>query len=235
MKFSFVSLIAAALAGTAGSAIAAPCPLHARALEAVINERDLNVYSGLALLEREIGDEFVDGLFTRTSAQEGAHLSAEANYQAALAHETAEKNNDHAYEVTNDGKFYAAAYKHRKEVKSHVDKGDDHAKDRDAIAKNKATKAQIARSHRHVRNVENAEASEKSAEASSRKALAAIEKHKATQVHEAAQILHEAAQVHEAAQILHEATKHEAAKHEAAKHEAAKHEAAQVLHNMKAG
>jgi len=57
MKFSSISLIAAALSAIAGSTIAAPVPLWARALEQVNSfERDLDVYppsrKSVAILER---------------------------------------------------------------------------------------------------------------------------------------------------------------------------------------
>jgi len=54
MKLSSTFLIAAAIAAIAGSAIAAPGPLHARALEQFnLFERDLDVESGVAeLVER---------------------------------------------------------------------------------------------------------------------------------------------------------------------------------------
>ena len=69
MKFSSISLIAAALSAIAGSTIAAPVPLWARALEQVNSfERDLDVYppsrKSVAILERNVDAEPVD-LFTR--------------------------------------------------------------------------------------------------------------------------------------------------------------------------
>ena len=70
MKFASISLIAAALAAIAGSAIAAPDPLYARALEKVNwFERDLDFYprgSGVAVLERNVDGEPVDAVFTRS-------------------------------------------------------------------------------------------------------------------------------------------------------------------------
>jgi len=69
MKFSSISLIAAALSAIAGSTIAAPVPLWARALEQVNSfERDLDVYppsrKSVAILERNVDAEPVD-LFRR--------------------------------------------------------------------------------------------------------------------------------------------------------------------------
>jgi len=84
MRLSSVSLIAAALAATAGSVMAAPRPLHARALEDVnsLSERDVDVHSresGLALLEREVDDEFGNDLFIRTDPNDRArHIAAAA-------------------------------------------------------------------------------------------------------------------------------------------------------------
>jgi len=67
MKFASISL---ALAAIAGSAIAAPDPLYARALEKVNwFERDLDFYpreSGVAVLERNVDGEPVDAVFTRS-------------------------------------------------------------------------------------------------------------------------------------------------------------------------
>jgi len=88
MKPSSVSLIATALAAIAGSSIAAPGPLHARALEDVnsFSERDVDVYSresGLALLEHKVDGGSVDNLFIRASIADGCR-------QAAAAHDTAE-------------------------------------------------------------------------------------------------------------------------------------------------
>jgi len=62
MKLSSTILIAAALAAIAGSAIAAPCPLHARALEQFnLFERDLDIKSGVAeLVERDVHAEPTD-------------------------------------------------------------------------------------------------------------------------------------------------------------------------------
>jgi len=212
MKFSSVSLIAAALAGIAGTAVAAP--LHAHALEAVnsFEERDLDVYSGLALLERKVDD---DSLFTRAdiSPEEGARLLAKANRVAKKARSAAILDNRRAYEVTGDFSFQIEADKHYPKANEHRSLVLQHKKDQRAIAGEIATPSQIKRSENHKAGVRKAKASERSAKASSSKALAAIEKHE-----------DEAAQVHEDAQILHEAAKH-----------AAKHEAAQVLHNMKAG
>ena len=92
MKFSSISLIAAAVAG-----IAAPCPLYARTHEQVNSfRRDLDIYpreSGVAVL--------VDDLFTRAVAK-GHQVS---HYQVA-------RHADEAIEVNNsaaDWAIHAAA------------------------------------------------------------------------------------------------------------------------------
>jgi len=208
MKFSSVSLIAAALAGIAGNAVAAP--LHAHALEAVnsFEERDLDVYSALALLERKVDD---DSLFTRADISpeeiarlsEGARLSRKANQKAKHAHIAAIMDNRRAYEETGDVAFKLETHKLLPDARYHHSLVLQHERDRKAIARNRATPSQIKRSGDHEANVRSAEASEKSAKESSRTALTAIENHEAAQVHEAAQILHEAPQV-EAARILHD-------------------------------
>ena len=93
MKFSSVSLIAATLAAIAGGAIAAPRPLHSRALEPVnsISERDVSRESGLTL--REVDGEFVDNLVIRTGDPYQYHTraraAAEGPGKAALAHDEA--------------------------------------------------------------------------------------------------------------------------------------------------
>ena len=69
MKLSSISCIAAALAAIAGSTIAAPAPLCARAFERVNSfEHGLDVYpceSWVAVIERDLDGEPVDNLFTR--------------------------------------------------------------------------------------------------------------------------------------------------------------------------
>jgi len=91
MKLSSVSLVVTALAAIAGSAIAAPSPLHARNLEAInsFGERDVNVNgrkSRLALLERELDSEFVDKLFARGRQKSTAKIAArQAQFHRAAA------------------------------------------------------------------------------------------------------------------------------------------------------
>jgi len=97
MRLSSVTLIAAALSSIADSVIAAPRPFHARALEDVnsLSERDLQVdvhsrKSGLALLEREVDDEFGDDLFIRTTQSEAAAARTMASLASSGASTTAE-------------------------------------------------------------------------------------------------------------------------------------------------
>jgi len=80
MKFSSISLLAAALAAIAGGAMAAPGLPYARALEQVNTfERDLDVYpreSGVAVRERDVD---VDDLFRRfqhTQPHQDDHIKA---------------------------------------------------------------------------------------------------------------------------------------------------------------
>lgn len=67
MKLSLISLIAATLAGIAGSAVATPVPLHARTLQQVDSyERDINIYSReTEVLVRRGVNGAVDNLFLR--------------------------------------------------------------------------------------------------------------------------------------------------------------------------
>jgi len=103
MRLSSVSLIAAALTAIAGSVIAVPGPLHARALEDVnsLSKRDIDVYSrefGLSLLEREVDDEFGADLFTRTSHSE----AAEACDKAAQVHSEIAKEEKEASKMAKE-------------------------------------------------------------------------------------------------------------------------------------
>jgi len=112
MKPSSVSLIA--LAAIASTVIAAPRPLHGCALEDVnsLSERDVDVYnrdSGLALLEREVDDEFGDDLCIRTSPAE----AAEAHDKAAAARSEAARDAGNAAKKAREagGKAQEAAKK----------------------------------------------------------------------------------------------------------------------------
>ena len=99
MKLSSISLVVAALAAIAGIAIAAPGPLHARALETIdsFGERDVDVNSHelrlTLLVEREVDS---DDLFARATrgrggfthgirADVGAATAAQAHRYAAEA------------------------------------------------------------------------------------------------------------------------------------------------------
>jgi len=99
MKLSPISLIAAALAATAGCAIAIPRPLHAYALEQVNSfQRDLDVHrreSAVVALERNVAKP-VDNLVTRGVSYADAAQIARASTSvfrqaAAMAHEASEK------------------------------------------------------------------------------------------------------------------------------------------------
>ena len=91
MKLSSISLIVSALAAFSGSAVAAPAPLYARALEQVNSfERDLDVYpreSWVAVLERDIDVEPVDDLFARAQRHENPDRAAEL-LQSGVKHHT---------------------------------------------------------------------------------------------------------------------------------------------------
>jgi len=85
MRLSSVSLIATALAAIAGSVIAAPRPLHVRALEDInpLSERNVDVYSResrLALLERRDSKPKK----AADAAQEVFHKATEACFKAQL-------------------------------------------------------------------------------------------------------------------------------------------------------
>jgi len=104
MKLSSISLVATAIAAIAGSGIAAPGPLHARALDVTnsFDDRDVEVNSresGLALLEREIDNEVVDGLFTRgrTPLYVKSANAAEEHKKAAKAWQKAGDAAAHFY------------------------------------------------------------------------------------------------------------------------------------------
>ncbi len=74
MKFSSISLVAAALAAIAGSTTAVPVPLYAPTLERVnsLQQRDLldlhRRESGVAPLERDVDGELLDSLVTRSNS-----------------------------------------------------------------------------------------------------------------------------------------------------------------------
>jgi len=97
MKLSSASLVVTALAAIAGSAIAAPSPLHARTLEAInsFGERDVDVNDRLALLERELSDSDFVNLFARGRKKNTAH-SKNAARKARLQRATAAVNRDAA-------------------------------------------------------------------------------------------------------------------------------------------
>jgi len=92
MKLSSVSLVVTALAAIAGSAIAAPSPLHARTLEAInsFGERDVDVNDRLALLERELSDSDFVNLFARGRQKNADSKNAARN--ARLQRATAAAN-----------------------------------------------------------------------------------------------------------------------------------------------
>jgi len=103
MKLSSVSLIIAALAAIAGSTVAAPGPLHARALEDVnsFSERDVDVYSR----ESGLAQREVDHLFTRQSTEGTADRAAKAHDLAALACAVAAKKAGLVYVETGNLHF----------------------------------------------------------------------------------------------------------------------------------
>jgi len=85
MRLSSISLIATALAAIAGSVIAAPRPLHVRALEDInpLSERNVDVYSResrLALLERRDSKPKK----AADAAQEVFNKATEASFKAKL-------------------------------------------------------------------------------------------------------------------------------------------------------
>jgi len=102
MKFSSISLIVATIVAVAGNTIAAPGPLHARALEEL--ERDLDIYRRGS---RVVDEQPVDDLFTRSSTDyhhahsvvaHATRISADANHQAADDARQASKDADTAHE-----------------------------------------------------------------------------------------------------------------------------------------
>ena len=95
MRLSSISLIATALAAIAGSVIAAPRPLHVRALEDInsLSERNVDVYSResrLALLERR--DSSSKPQEAADAAQVVFNKATEASFKARLI---ANHNGDH--------------------------------------------------------------------------------------------------------------------------------------------
>ena len=193
MKLSSVALIAAALAGIADSAIAAP--LHAGALEAVnsFDDHDLDIYSGLALPEREVDDELVDNLFTRTrfSGDQHAQKLAEACHSTVKACLTAEEDNLKAYEVTEDQTFLKKARGHQSTAAQYKKKAKQHEADKKTMSSGTATepevKEAVARSKKYSNGVKNANRCKERAKKSSEEAIRA-----ASQAHrlEAAKTLH---------------------------------------------
>ena len=174
MRLSSVTLIAAALSSIADSVIAAPRPFHARALEDVnsFSERDVQVdvhsrKSGLALLEREVDDEFGDDLFIRTTHSEAAAARAsastaskEASTKARLAADKAEEAAKKAKEAadkahkigkpTSDHDWYAAHYKYQ--VSFHGQRADGHDNDATQHTKMAGNKSNPNRSKKTAEN-----------------------------------------------------------------------------------
>jgi len=177
MKLSSVSLIIAALAAIAGSTVAAPGPLHARALEDVnsFSERDVDVYS------RESGLE-VDHLFTRQSpetadkAAEEAVRAAKAHEQAvkaAKAHELAAPACAEAAEKAGQVYLETGNLHFRNEHSNmlsfnthHILKAIDHRKAAADILAGNANESQMSK-HKHSRSMVNANNSRRAAVASS--------------------------------------------------------------------
>jgi len=154
MRLPSVSLIAAAFAAIAGSALAAPGPLHARALEDVNSfiERDVDIYireSGL-LLERELDGEFVDDLVIRQPAgtshaiplHEGYRKACQANYRAARTHGRATDRAMVAY-IKTGNPFFGSAYRDSREKKfSHIEEAEENRKTQVAFRDGHATEEQ---------------------------------------------------------------------------------------------
>jgi len=143
MKLSSVSLVVTTLAAMAGSAIAAPGPLHARALDTInsFGGRDVDVNgreSVLALLEREV--EFVDELSTRDDCPDH-----EGSGKAAKAHESAAETwtvvATKAY-ARNDLKSHSHALS---QTYFHASKKTQHQIDKEALLKGKASEEQKIR------------------------------------------------------------------------------------------
>ena len=112
MRLSSISLIAATLAAIAGSVIAAPRPLHARALEGInsLSECDVDVYScesGLVLLERKEDNKAQEAA---NAAREAANAAREAARKAQLI---SDWDQNHRYPMSRQ------AQHHRKEAKEY--------------------------------------------------------------------------------------------------------------------
>ena len=129
MKFSSISLTAAALAAILGSALAAPGPLYMRALEQINSfGRDLDVFlceSEVAVLERDIDGEPVDGsdLFIRSvtvGRHQVDHSSAVRAIQVAIdTGLEAARQALKAYEVLSDPddkQYWLHVYHHHRDT-----------------------------------------------------------------------------------------------------------------------
>jgi len=133
MKLSSISLVVTAIAAIAGSAIAAPGPAYARALDAInsFDERDVDVNrreSGLALLEREIDNEVVDNLFTR-----GFGTAALEHEKAAKAWETIGQTAGHFFVKSGGDKHFHEEEKHAvKKETDHLAVASQHRSNKDA-------------------------------------------------------------------------------------------------------
>jgi len=151
MKLFSVSLVITTLAAIAGSAIAAPGPLHARALDTVnsLGGRDVDVNgreSDLALLEREV--EFVDELSTRDNRphHEGAGMAAEAHGTAASAWKAVERASLHPDQAAEA----------QKNAEHHTTEQTDHQNAKDALIKGEASDVQKSRASKWESSVKDA-------------------------------------------------------------------------------
>jgi len=147
MRLSSVSLIGAALAAIAGSVIAAPLPLHARALEDInsLSERDVDVYncgSRLALLERK---DYNKAQEAADAAQEAVDAAQEAAFKAMLIADNADEDHRRT-------KYLTKAGHHRKDAahyRGHVSNHSNQAKGNQNVPSNKVLDGAIAQ-YKHV-------------------------------------------------------------------------------------
>jgi len=153
MKLFSVSLVVTTLAAIAGSAIAAPGPLHARALDTVnsLGGRDVDINgreSDLALLEREV--EFVDELSTRDNHphHEGAGMAAKAHGTAASAWKAVVEASQH--------RDHAQADMARENAKYHTTQQKEHQKTKVALIKGEASDVQKSRASKWDSSVKDA-------------------------------------------------------------------------------
>jgi len=137
MKLLSVSLVVTTLAAIAGSAIAAPGPLHVRALDTInsLGRREVDVNgceSDLALLEREV--EFVDELSTRDDLPDPESVG-----EAAKEHEEAASVWTTAAELASNPE---QAGLHRKSAERHTEERNNLQNAKDALIKGEASDEQ---------------------------------------------------------------------------------------------